>query len=183
MHKAIRVLRWLLDEFVAALLVVALLSVGWAFVLRQHLLPVAHGNIGDYAEVAIPEILTLNTRVDGFSAMAIPGHIVQIGGIPVTPIPDALEVWVRYSDERGVERDWQGTFFIACDEDGDCIPVSALSGVVLEGQARKGYGTETLRWAPLNPRVVAPRKPPKAKEVPSPQSKPPKAAPWSRQPA
>jgi len=181
MRKLLRVLRWLLDQVMAAFLVIAILGAAWAVILHRHLLPVAYGITGTYAEVSLPETLTLNTRVDEFTATPVPGHIVQIAGVPIAPIPDMLVIWVRYNDEHGIEREWEGSYFIACDEDGDCIPVSALNGVRLSGQAHGGYGTERLRWVPLKSPMMLTR-PPKDKKADPPKPVPTSVSP-PRQPA
>jgi hypothetical protein len=152
MSKPIRFLRWLFDEFMAALLVIALFVMFWVVVLKHHMLPIAHGERGSYAEVSIPEILTLDTKLISFKASVAPGRVATLIGTPILPLPDMLHVEVRYSDSDRVERTWEQSFFIVCDEDEYCAPVTALSGAVLAGRARNG-GAEVLAWAPLNPQV------------------------------
>jgi hypothetical protein len=177
MSKPFRFLRWLFDEFMAALLVIAFLAMFWVAVLKRHMLPIAHGERGSYAEVAIPEVLTLDTKLLSFTAAVVPGRVVSVAGHAILPLPDMLEVQVRYSDEARVERVWERSFFIVCDEDEFCAPIAALSGVVLAGKAR-GSGTEVLGWAELKPRIPVLKEhhaKPKPEPSPSPAPKAPSA--------
>ena len=179
MFKPIRLLRWLFDEVMAALLVVAIFAMLWVVVLKHHMLPIAHGEHGSYAEVSIPEILTLDTKLTSFRVSIAPGRVVALAGNPILPLPDMLHVEVRYSDAARVERIWEQSYFIICDEDEFCIPVTALSGATLAGRAHNG-GAEVLAWAELKPRVPVLKdrsvKPEAAPEKPAkPGPKPPPA--------
>ena len=153
---------WFFNESLpASALLIVCGTLMWVFFgFNRHMLPMVHGEMGDYGRLELAEVLSSRTKIIEFSAIRVPSRIAW----KFILLPEEIAVTIRYRTADGIERLWDSSYIVSCDSKGYCASVNHLRGIVLMSLNGEGHlqerGWVYFREARPLPELAVPGPPP-----------------------